>query len=278
MVWIYEDPFTIEEQQAYEELHERLKNIDIAKLVIKIFSLAIFMNSQPFSTLSDIEKSAYFDKRKRYPVFDRESARLILSSRKQHGGASDAYPFTDYLIIQGLKGIGGFIPDIIENPIVNVYSLITTPVSNLKENLPLIGLAIKLLHGGTETAVTTMADIASDIGGPIGASAIAVFTVMMGIGAGGVALLENDFGQSVAHLLYAMPFIGSALGTAVTKMERLMKDLEKQPSVASMIPIVSGYIAEKQNPQLTMGGNRFSTYKHRQIKWQKTRRNKYGKT
>jgi len=277
MVWIYEDPFTKEEQEAYEELQQRLKNIDVAKLIIKVFSLAIFIQNHRFSNLSEIEKSAYFDKRKRYPVFDRESARVILDSKKQRGGASDAYPFTDYLVIRGLKGIGGFIPDIIENPIVNVYSLITTPISSLKENQPLIGLAMKLLHGGTETAVTTMADIASDIGGPVGASAIAVFTVMMGIGAGGIALLENDFGQSVAHLLYAMPFIGSALGTAVTKMERLMKELEKQPSVVSMLPIVSGYIAEKQNLQLTMGGNRFSTYRHRNLKWQKTRRNKFGK-
>lgn len=273
MAWIYEHPFSQEEQDAYEELQQRLKHVDIAKLIIKIFSLANFMNENDFSTLSEIERSAFFDKHKRYPVFDKNSARIILEARKQRGGSSDAYPFTDYLVIQGLKIIGGFIPDAIENPIVNIHNLLTTPISNLKENQPLIGIAIKLLHGGTETGITTLADIATDIGGPAGATAVAIFTIMAGIGAGGVALLENDFGQAVAHLMYATPFIGSALGTAITKMERFMKDLEKHPTIASMIPIVSGYIAEKQQKGI-VGGNRFSTYKHRNLKWQKTRRNK----
>jgi hypothetical protein len=280
MVWIYEDPFTDEEQEAYEELQQRLKHIDIAKLIIKIFSLTIFMQNQNFSNLSEIERSAYFDKRKRYPVFNRDSARLILKSTKQRGGGDDdAYPFTNYLVIRGLKGIGNFVPDIIENPIVNLHALLTTPLANLKQNQPLVNLAMKLLHGGIETMVTTAADLATDLGGPAGAMVIAVFTVIVGVAAGGIALLENDFGQSVAHLMYATPFIGSALGTAMTKMERFMKDLEGHPTIASMIPIVSGYIAEKQDPQpLAMGGNRFSTYRHRNLKWQKTRRNKSAKT
>lgn len=277
MVWIYEDPFTSEEEDAYQELQQRLKHVDIAKLIIKIFSLAIFMNEHGFRNIGDIERSAFFDKRKRYPIFDKDSAKLILESRSQRGGGSDGYPFTNYLVIRGLKVIGGFIPDIIENPIVNIHALLTTPISNLKENQPLVELAIKLLHGSIETGVTTLADIATDIGGPAGAMAVSVITIIVGISAGGVALLENDFGQAVAHLMYSAPFIGSALGTAITKTEKFMKDLENHPTIASMIPIVSGYIAERQNPQPLMGGNRFSTYKHRNIKWQKTRRNKYGK-
>ena len=267
MVWIYTSPLTKKEEAAYAVLKKRFKKVDVAKHTIKLISLTTFLRKESFKTPKDIEKSAFFDKEKTRPIFDEKTSKVVFKRLKKHGGAS-RYPFTDYLIRNGIQEIGSFLPEFIQYPVKNIYSLLTSPAMTLKENVPLADLALGALHGSTEIGVTTAADVAEAAGGPIGAAIATPFTALAGALASGTALLEDDMGQATAHLLNVVPLFGSALGKGVTQMEHQVENLKKHPDVASYIPIVNKYVT---------AGNRFSTQRHKYTKWPKTRRNKSAK-
>jgi hypothetical protein len=152
--------------------------------------------------------------------------------------------------------------------------MLTTPAASLKENIPLIDLALGALHGGTEVGVTTAADAAEALGGPIGAAIATPFTAIAGALASGTALLEDDMGQAAAHLVNVVPLFGSALGKGLTQMEHQIENLEKHPDIASYIPVVGNYVSSKT---ITVGGNRLSTQRHKHTKWQRTIRNRSAK-
>jgi hypothetical protein len=269
MVWIYTSPLTKKEEAAYSVLKKRFKKIDIAKHTIKIISLTGYLHKQKFKSPKEIQESAFFDKEKTRPIFDEKTSKTVFKRLKKHGGAS-RYPFTDYLVRNGIQTIGSYLPEFIQYPVQNIYELLTSPAMTLKENVPLADLALSALHGSTEIGVTTAADIAEAAGGPIGAAIATPFTALAGALASGTALLENDMGQATAHMLNVVPLFGSALGKGVTQMEHQVQNLQKHPDVASYIPLVNRYI----NPT---AGKRFSTQRHKYTKWPKTRRNKSAK-
>lgn len=275
MVWIHEQPFTKREESAYRVLKKRLKRVDLAKETVKLMSLVKFLKDSKFTSPKEIQESAFHDKQKTRPIFDEKTAKTIFKSMKKRGGGVSEYPFTDYGIKEGTKKIVSFLPEAIQYPLNTIYSLVTDPISNLKENVPLVDLALGTLHTSTEVGVTTAADAAEAAGGPVGAAVALPFTAVAASIAAGTAFLEQDMGQAVAHVINVTPLFGSAFGKGLTKLESTIKDLENHPSVGSMIPVVSDYIESKTNPT---GGNRFSTQRHKHTKWQKTRRNKSAKT
>jgi hypothetical protein len=100
---------------------------------------------------------------------------------------------------------------------------------------------------------------------------------MAGAAASAVAMLEQDTGQAVAHMVNVIPLFGSALGKGLTQTEHVVKTLEKHPNVASYVPFINDYVASKTPPVTPTAGKRFSTQRHKYNKWQKTRRTKSAK-
>ncbi len=275
MVWVYDTPFTKREEAAYLVLKKRFKNYDLAKETVKLLSLTSFLKSQQFKTVKEVQHSAFYDKAKTRPVFTEKTAKQILKGLKKRGGGESKYPFIDFTVKSGVAKLVSYLPDFIQYPLQNIYSLLTNPVLTIKENVPLADLALDVVHGATETGVTTAADAAEAVGGPIGAAVVTPIIALAGAAASTVAILEQDTGQAVAHMVNVVPLFGSALGKGLTQTEHMVKSLEKHPTIASAVPLVNTFM-ESQSAQAN-GGKRFSTQRHKYTKWQKTRRNKSAK-
>lgn len=272
MVWVYDSPLSEKERKAYHVLKKRLKGHDIAKDTVKIMSLVNFLQKSNFKSATELQQSAFYDASHTKPIFDEKTAKSIFKSMKKRGGGESKYPFTDYAVKQGLSKVGSYLPDFMVYPFQTIYTALTTPVSVLKENVPLVDLALDAIHGATEVGVTTVEDVAEAAGGPIGAAIATPFVALAGAAASGAALLEQDLGQSVAHIVNVIPLFGSAFGKGLTQMEHQVETLKNHPTIASFVPVVSDYVA-----QPVTAGKRFSTRKHRYNKWQKTRRTKSAK-
>jgi hypothetical protein len=274
MEWVYERPFTKTEEEAYRVLKKRMKKADLAKETVKLISLVGFLRTHTFKNPKELSSSVFYDIKKEKPIFTEKTAKETLKAlKKKHGGKSE-YPFTDYLARNTLNYLGSWLPDVINFPVQNIYGLLTTPVMNLKENIPLTELALKATHGLVETGVTTTGDVGEAAGGPVGAAIAAPFTAIAAGIASTIALAENDLGQAVVHTINATPMFGSAGYTAVQKLESQVKSLQKQPTIASYVPVVNDYVATA----LPKAGKRFSTQRRRHNKWQKTLRTKFVKT
>lgn len=274
MVWIYESPFTKREEAAYAVLKKRFKKYDLAKETVKLLSLTSFLRSHQFKTHTEIQQVAFYDKGKTRPIFTADTAKKVFKSLKKKGGSESKYPFIDFTVKNNVSDLVSYLPDVLEYPLRNVYGLLTSPVLTLKENVPLADLALDVIHGATETGVTTTADAAEAVGGPIGAAIVTPFVALAGAIASAVAMLEQDTGQAVAHMVNVVPLFGSALGKGMTQTEHMVKSLEKHPDIASFVPFVSDYVTSKTP---VTAGKRFSTQRHKYTKWQKTRRNKSAK-
>lgn len=263
MVWVYEDPpFTKRELKARMSLKRKLKDKEFVDRLIKIISLYNYLRRIKPSSVKDIEESAFFDKAKTKPIFDRKTSGKILRSLNQKGGDSK-YPYTDTLV----KGVlRDYTPGLIREPVGAVFNAITDTVDTLKGNIPFADLALSSLHGATEVGVTAAGDIAEGVGGPVGAAMVAPFAGIAAALASGVSTLEGDIGQSVAHMSNAVPLIGSFLGKMLTRGEHLAQDLKPHQGLSSIIP----YMTEYHNSTIpSTAGKRFSTLKHRSHKWQK---------
>lgn len=274
MVWIYDNPFTKQEERAYAVLRKRFKDFDLAKETVKLISLTAFLRKQNFKSATEVQHSAYRDKAKTKPIFTEKTAKQVFKGLKKKGGAESKYPFVDFTVKNNVSSLVSYLPDVLQYPLRNIYNLLTTPVLTLKENVPLADLAIDAIHGATETGVTTAADAAEAVGGPIGAAVAAPFVALAGAAASAVAMLEQDTGQAVAHMINVVPLFGSALGKGMTQTEHMVKTLETHPDIASYIPFVNDYVNSKTP---VVAGNRFSTQRHKYTKWQRTRRNKSAK-
>lgn len=270
MEWVYENPLNTKEHKAFLYLKKKLKNKTVAENTVKLLSLYIFLKNKRFRSAESIQKSAFFDKEHKIPIFTKKTAESILKSLKQKGGQGN-YPFTDWAAKQAIVKAQDYLPDAVTTPANNIYALATTPLHNLKENVPLIDLAIQAIHSSTEVGVTTAEDVAEGIAGPIGAAIVTPVVALAAATASGIAMLENDFGQAVAHTANAVPIMGSAIAKGITKIEDAAEHLEKYPQFADYIPLLNTYVKQK------VGGNRFSTLKHTSHKWQKkTQRRKFG--
>lgn len=266
MAWVYEEPpFTKREIRAYNSLRRKLKDKQFVDKLIKLISLYTYLKRRRFTTVSEIRDSAFYDKKKTRPIFDEKTASQILRVLHQRGGDSK-YPYTDTLV----KGIlRDYTPGIIGEPVGTAYGTITDTVDTLKNNIPFADLGISILHGATEVGVTAAGDIAEGIGGPIGAAVVAPFAGIAAVLASGVATVDGDIGQSVAHLANAVPIIGSFLGKLMTRGEHIVEDLKGHETLSSFIPYATEY-----HQKLQQAGKRLSTMKHRPTKWTRTRRRK----
>lgn len=271
MVWIYDHPnFTRRELQAYRSIRTKLKNKEFVDNLIKLISLYAYVRRSKFSSVEEIQKSAYYDKEKTRPIFDEKTATRLFRSIKQKGGDSK-YPYTDVLV-KGL--LRDYTPSLIGDPVGGIYGALTGTVDTLKDNIPFSNLILEILHSVVELGVTSANDLGEVAAGPVGAAAVAPFTAVAAGLASIVSTAEGDIGGAVAHIANWVPALGIILNKALVQTERMAKVLKDHESLAEHIPYMSEYHKSLVNQQLA--GKRFSTRKHHILKWMKTERKKFA--
>lgn len=259
MVWVYEDPpYTAKEIRAYRSLRRKLKDKKFVDSLIKLISLYGYLKKIKPKTEETIQKSAFFDKARTRPIFDKETSSKILKAMSMKGGESK-YPYLDTAVKGALRD---YTPGIIGEPVGNIYGGITGIVDTLKSNIPFSDLGLSALHGATELGVTAAGDIGEGVGGPVGAAVVAPFAAVAAGLASGVSTLEGDLGQSVAHLANAVPIIGSFLGKMLTRGEHIVNDLKNHETLSAFIPYATEY-----HQSLQVAGKRLSTRKQKTSKW-----------
>jgi hypothetical protein len=99
MVWVYDSPFTKDERDAYTALKKELRKDNVSKKTIKLMSLMSFLRKQKFRSAEEIQESAFYDKERTIPVFDKKTAKQVLQRLKQRGGRVEGnFPFTKQVI------------------------------------------------------------------------------------------------------------------------------------------------------------------------------------
>jgi hypothetical protein len=296
MEWVYDSPFTKEEQDAYLGLKKELKKDYIAKNTVKILSLILFLRKQKFRSAEEIQQSAFFDKEKTKPIFDTKTAKRVFQKLKQKGGnAGKNFEFTDQFIKDFLAYI---IPEFIQNPVVNIHeTLLKNPTENIKNWVPILKLASNVLHSGTSIAANNVSAVGEGIGGPIGATVVAPLIALVSVPSTMLASAEGNLGQLAATLLATIPVAGDPAANALKQMESMIQAaIDSGSDLVLIIPYVGPYIQRKREEKrysgydrisrATSGGRRqtvqhrvkrFSTQRHKYTKWQKTRRNKSAK-
>jgi hypothetical protein len=281
MVWIYDDPpFTKREVRAYNAIRHKLKNKEFVEKLIRVVSLYVFLRRKHYSTTKEIMESAYYDKAKRVPIFNEQTAKQILKALNQQGGGDSKYPFMDVVIKEFLTS---YTPNIIGQPVQFAYGTFTGLVDDLKSIIPFSDLVFEAVHSTTELGVTSANGLGEIVGGPVGALVVAPFTA---VAAGFAAVLsagEGDLGGAVAHIANRVPGLGLIFNKLMVQGERFAHVLKKHPTVAAYIPYMEKFQQEteaQEEPPLQIqdqdqpseGGKRFSTNRPSSRKWRKTMR------
>jgi hypothetical protein len=282
MVWVYDSPFTKDERDAYTALKKELRKDNVSKKTIKLMSLMSFLRKQKFRSAEEIQESAFYDKERTIPVFDKKTAKQVLQRLKQRGGRVEGnFPFTKQVIEDAL---GYMTPDFIETPIVNLHTtFMKNPTENIKNMAPILKLAANTLHSGTSIAANNISAVGEGVGGPIGSTVVAPLVALASLPSTGLAFAEGDLGQLAATGLALVPVVGDPAANALKQGESIMKTaIDSNSDLPLSVPYVGDYIAKKRGEKVQdaqkllsqKAGKRFSTQRHKYTKWQKTRRNK----
>jgi hypothetical protein len=282
MVWIYEDPLTKKEKATYAILLKRLPDKKAAIQRTKILSLTGYILSNKFKSASHLSDSVFYDRAKRYHVFNKKDSTLLFKKLNQSGGRS-GYPFINHV----LSRLNNSLPSFISYPIDTLVWIGELPIRGIKA-LPVVGpiadVGLDALHGVVEVGVTATEDVAKDIAGPVGAAGATVVVAIPSAAAALLAIGQGDPGQALAHVVKVIPFVGGILSKVLNQVETNVDKLADHPDVAKYIPLVGDYhtkddvVPEPEPAAEAAGGKRLSTMKHRYHKWPKTIRHKKSVT
>lgn len=286
MVWIYDSPFNTDEQKAFVGLRKEMRKEEIARRTVKLLSLTAFLRKNRFKTVEEIEKSAYYDKEKTRPIFDKQTAKEVLKKLKQRGGRTETnFPFFDNVVKDGLNYV---VPDSIKDTIVSTHeTYIKNPVENIKNWAPILKILTNALHSGT-SAATNAIDSIGDLAGPVGSALATPFIALASLPSLATAFAEADIGQMAVNALTIVPIIGDPASNAIKQGESIIKTaVDSNSDLPLFVPYVGDYIQKKRNQKIEdaqklasgipAGGKRFLTQRHRYNKWKRTRRNKSAK-
>jgi hypothetical protein len=270
MVWVYETPpSSRKEREFYRHLKRTLRSEAHAERTAKLIGLYLFLKEHHFKNAKQIQESAFYDKAHTKPIFDEKTSRKVFNSLKQKGGGESNYPFTDTFIRGVLRD---YTPGFIGTPVGSIYGTISGTVDGIKNSIPFADLFLALIHSGTELGMTTAADAAEGIGGPVGAAVIIPFTAAAAAVTSTISILDGDLGQAVAHFANFVPVMGSALGKGMSKAEEIAKKLKDHPTLAGFIPYMSEYHDKIVGNVAQAAGKRLSTTKRKHNKWNRTMR------
>ena len=293
MVWIAESPpYDADDKKLLKFLSYRV-GAETAKKTVLLFSLFKYLKSRSIRTPKEIETSAYYDKAKTRPVFTPKLARSIANVMKQSGGAGDDAIVLDRIIRGMIRYIQDWMPSPVSGAINTVYSYAT--ILKQFQNMPGVGEFVDIgkeaLVQGTTTVVVGANDIATDVGGPAGAVAVAIPSAIATFAVVITHVLEDELGEALLVSFLAVPFIGPTLYKAAGSLGKVGRKMFEHKSmivgttrsflgdgiadnVDYLIPKMDAENqppAEEDNPTPVTGAKRFSTRRRKVYKWRRTR-------
>ena len=251
-VYQYNRPLTEKEEKQKQDIVSDIKKlkpglseIEVGKLSksaeedVRTTSVREFIFSKDWKDADELRNSIQKDG-KAYLTLDEANSLLELKKsvpskgykKKNYKGE---FPMVDSFVREHLVW---WVPVTIEH---------ISPLANLS---PLPQKIIDYLHGFTELGVSGVNDLAETIAGPIGLMVIP-FTGVAALGGIAVAVVNDDLGQAVVHVINWIPGAGASIAKFLTKMEHMHKK--------------------------SVGGKRFKTVRLRLYKWKKTQRRKSRK-
>jgi hypothetical protein len=287
MVWVAERPLNnADDKKLFKYLKVRMGERNANKIV-KVLSLYKYIESQPIRSQKDIETIAYYDTKMTRPIFNRKTAKSIFSLMKQSGGAGDEALVLDRVI----RGMIGFIQGFLPGPLITAASTAYYYMTILKriQEMPGIGsfvdIAKEAVLQSTKTLVVGANDVATDIGGPAGAVAVALPAAIAVAFIAITHLLEDELGEALLVVFLAIPFIGPTLYKAAGSLGKFgRKIFEHKDTIVGttgmflgdgMAERVEDFIpnmdARKEQVPATTGAKRFSTRRRKVLKWRRTR-------
>jgi hypothetical protein len=295
MVWIAERPLNnADDKKLFKYLKVRMGERNANKIV-KVLSLYKYIESRPIRSQKDVETIAYYDAKMTRPVFNRKTAKSVFSLMKQSGGAGDEALVLD----RAIRGIIGYIQGFLPGPLIsaagNAYYYMT--ILKRIEEMPGIGsfvdIAKEAVLQTTKTLVVGANDIATDVGGPAGAVAVALPAAIAVAFVAITHLLEDELGEALLVVFLAIPFIGPTLYKAAGSLGKFGRKIfeHKDTIVGTTSMFLGDSMGERVEdlipnmdarkeatpdppataPVTTTGAKRFSTRRRRVHKWRRTR-------
>jgi hypothetical protein len=295
MVWIAERPLNnTDDKKLFRYLKVRMGERNANKIV-KVLSLYKYIQSQPIRSQKDIETIAYYDAKKTRPVFNRRTAKSVFSLMKQSGGAGDEALVLDRAIRGMITYIQGFLPSPITTAADNAYYYMT--ILKRVQEMPGLGefvdIAKEAVLQTTKTLIVGANDVATDIGGPAGAVAVALPAAIAVAFVAITHLLEDELGEAFLVVFLAIPFIGPTLYKAAGSLGKFGRKIfeHKDTIVGTTSMFLGDGVAEtvedfipnmdaRKEPApvsppveapVTTGAKRFSTRRRKVHKWRRTR-------
>jgi hypothetical protein len=249
-----------------------LKDKNDAYYKIKVFSLTGYLLKHKFKSPKEVHDSLFIDKGKKHYLTDSKTSKLIYEKLKQAGGGT-GYPFTNFM----LSKLNDNLPSFVSGPVDTLIWVGELPIRAIK-SLPVIGpaadLGLDILHGVIEIVVTTVTDVAKDVGGPVGAAGASVAVAIPSAIAGLLAIGQGDGGQAIGHVIKVVPFVGGILSKVLNQVEMNVEKIKEHPEVAAEVPFVNEYLQPSTEMVPKTAGKRLSTRRHMSSKWLKTLRNR----
>jgi hypothetical protein len=145
------------------------------------------------------------------------------------------------------KGEFPLVDSFVRNHLVSWVPITIENVSPFAKLDPFKQKIVDYLHGFTELSVSSVNDLAETVAGPVGLIVVP-FTGIAALGGIAVAVITDDLGQAVVHVVNWIPGAGASIAKFLTKIEHLNKKKE--------------------------GGKRFKTLRLSLYKWKKNQRRK----
>jgi hypothetical protein len=274
MVWIASNPpLDADDKKLYQFLRRKV-GVSTARKNVLLFSLYKYLKTHK---PRNIETSAYYDEAKTKPVFSSKTARALSTLMKQTGGAvggavggaGDDAIVLDNVIRSMITYIQSWLPLPMSESVNSVYPYLT--ILKTFEEMPGIGPYIDIgkeaFVQGTTTAIVGANDIATDVGGPAGAVAVAIPSAIATFGVVITHMMEDELGEALLVSFLAVPFIGPTLYKAAGSLGKFGNKVSKHKDTIRV------FLGDGMTDFLlqTQGGKRFSTRRRKVSKWRRTR-------
>ena len=281
MVWVQENPRYDENDKKLLKYLRRSLGESESKRIVNVFSLYKYLKNHDIKSAKDIETSAYYDEKKTRPVFSPSQAKKVFSMMKQSGGAGDEAIVLDRAIRGLITFIQGYIPEPIVITANNTYSWVT--ILKTIEQIPGIGPYVDIgkeaFVQATKTFIVGANDIAADVAGPAGATAVAIPSLIAATFACITYLFDDELGEALLVSFLAVPFIGPTLYKAAGSLGKVGRKVyeHKDTIVGTTRTFLGDDIGDKVEyiiPNMSAkkeGAKRFSTRRRKVHKWRRTR-------
>ena len=216
------------------------------------------------------------------PIFSHKQA-VILAKKRGGAMAGDEAIILDKGIRSMITFVQGFVPYPISNTINTAYSYATVlkNVEQIPGVGPFIDIGKEAFIESTKTVVVAANDIAADIGGPVGSTAVAIPAAIATFFIVSTHVLNDELGDAVLVSFLAVPFIGPTLYKAAGSLGKFGRKIaERRDGLVGTTRMLAGegiadtldsVIPTLEEPKKEIGGKRFSTRRHKVRKCRRTR-------